>query len=266
MRRRSKRWQRDSTVTGTLRISVVANTNFTCGGGSSSVFSNALNALRDSMWTSSMMKTFVRACIGRNRVASMISRTSSTPVRLAASISTTSGWRSARMARQLSHTPQGSAVGPPLPSGPMQLSARAMMRAVVVLPTPRTPGQHEGVRDPVQRERTAQDANHRVLPDQIIERRRPVFARENPVGHGTCISRSRHARIDRGRFGGGASPNNPGPSGMGAGRSSWSRTSGHRRPVDPQISRLRFQARAALRGACCQSRALGGRPNKRPVR
>src|SRR5690349_11284976 len=35
--------------------------------------------------------------------------------------------------------PQGSGVGPPWPSGPMQLSARAMMRAVVVLPTPRTP-------------------------------------------------------------------------------------------------------------------------------
>src|SRR5436190_2238172 len=32
-RRRSKRWQRDSTVIGTLRISVVANTNLTCGGG-----------------------------------------------------------------------------------------------------------------------------------------------------------------------------------------------------------------------------------------
>ena len=49
-RRRSKRWQRDRTVIGTLRISVVANTNFTCGGGSSSVFSSALKALRDSMW------------------------------------------------------------------------------------------------------------------------------------------------------------------------------------------------------------------------
>jgi hypothetical protein len=42
--RRSKRWQRDSTVTGTLRISVVAKMNFTCGGGSSSVFSSALKA------------------------------------------------------------------------------------------------------------------------------------------------------------------------------------------------------------------------------
>ena len=57
MRRRSKRWQRDRTVTGTLRISVVAKMNFTCGGGSSSVLSSALKALRDSMWTSSMMKT-----------------------------------------------------------------------------------------------------------------------------------------------------------------------------------------------------------------
>src|SRR5262245_21049128 len=62
-----------------------------------------------------------------------------TPVRLAASISITSTWRSSAIAMQLSHWPQGSAVGPPLPSGPVQLSARAMMRAVVVLPTPRTP-------------------------------------------------------------------------------------------------------------------------------
>ena len=116
-RRRSNRWQRDSTVTGTLRSSVVANTNFTCGGGSSSVFSSALKALRDSMWTSSMTNTLVRACIGRKRVASMISRTSSTPVRQAASISTTSGWRSARMATQSGQTPQGSAVGPPCRQG-----------------------------------------------------------------------------------------------------------------------------------------------------
>ena len=54
-RRRSKRWQRDSTVTGTLRISVVAKTNLACSGGSSSVFRKALKAAVDSMWTSSMM-------------------------------------------------------------------------------------------------------------------------------------------------------------------------------------------------------------------
>ena len=54
-RRRSNRWQRDRIVTGTLRISVVANTNFACGGGSSSVFRKALNAFSESMWTSSTM-------------------------------------------------------------------------------------------------------------------------------------------------------------------------------------------------------------------
>jgi hypothetical protein len=61
------------------------------------------------------------------------------PVREAASISKMSGWRSSAMDLQLSHTPQGLTVGPPLPSGPVQFSARAMIRAVVVLPTPRTP-------------------------------------------------------------------------------------------------------------------------------
>ena len=44
------------------------------------------------------------------------------------------------MARQGSHCPQGWIVGSVrVPSGPTQLSARATMRAVVVLPTPRTP-------------------------------------------------------------------------------------------------------------------------------
>ncbi len=42
--RRSKRWQRDRTVIGTLRISVVAKMNFTCSGGSSSVFRRPLKA------------------------------------------------------------------------------------------------------------------------------------------------------------------------------------------------------------------------------
>ena len=54
-RARSNRWQRLNTVTGTLRISVVANTNFTCSGGSSRVFKSALKAFLESMCTSSMM-------------------------------------------------------------------------------------------------------------------------------------------------------------------------------------------------------------------
>ena len=69
----------------------------------------------------------------------MISRMSPTPVRLAASISSTSTWRPSAIATQASQTPQGSIVGPPAPSGPVQFSPLAMMRAVVVLPVPRMP-------------------------------------------------------------------------------------------------------------------------------
>jgi FPC/CPF motif-containing protein YcgG len=49
MRRRSKRWQRERIVGSTFSGSVVANMNFTCAGGSSSVLSSALNAAVESM-------------------------------------------------------------------------------------------------------------------------------------------------------------------------------------------------------------------------
>ena len=62
------------------------------------------------------------------------SRTLSTPVCVAASISSTSMSRPSAISTQASHTPHGSAVGPFT-----QFSARARMRAVVVLPTPRGP-------------------------------------------------------------------------------------------------------------------------------
>jgi hypothetical protein len=42
-----------------------------------------------------------------------------------------------------------------------------MIRAVVVLPVPRMPVMHEGLRDAVGLERVLQRAHHRVLPDQI---------------------------------------------------------------------------------------------------
>ena len=85
------------------------------------------------------MKTLVRTCIGRKRVdlddlAHVVDAGARGGVHL----------EHVRMAvgqdgDAVGQTPHGSAVGPPLPSGPMQFSARAMMRAVVVLPTPRTP-------------------------------------------------------------------------------------------------------------------------------
>ena len=62
------------------------------------------------------------------------SRMLSMPVWLAASISSTSMSRPCAISTQASHSPHGSAVGPLT-----QLSARARMRAVVVLPQPRGP-------------------------------------------------------------------------------------------------------------------------------
>ena len=54
-RRRSNRWHRDKTVTGTRRISVVAKINLTWGGGSSRVFNRPLKAAVESIWTSSII-------------------------------------------------------------------------------------------------------------------------------------------------------------------------------------------------------------------
>ena len=56
--------QRERMVSGSFCGSVVAKMNFTCGGGSSSVLSSALNAATDSMCTSSMMKTLCRSRCG----------------------------------------------------------------------------------------------------------------------------------------------------------------------------------------------------------
>ena len=56
MRRRSWRWQRESTVNGIFSGFVVAKMKRLRGGGSSRVFSSALKAAVESMWTSSMMK------------------------------------------------------------------------------------------------------------------------------------------------------------------------------------------------------------------
>ena len=104
------------------------------------------------------------------------SRTLSTCVLVAASISTTSMSRPCAISTQASHSPHGSAVGPL-----MQFSARARILAVVVLPTPRGP---ENTNDCAMRlagDRVAQRLRDPALPDDVIEPLRPPFARENLV-------------------------------------------------------------------------------------
>ena len=136
MRRKSNRWQRLRIVGSTRWGSVVASTNTTRGGGSSRVLSRALKAAVESMWHSSITYTFQRACTGAKRERSISSRMLSTPVFEAASISITSRALPAAMLVQRAQMPQGSGVGP---SPLMQLSERARMRALEVLPVPRGP-------------------------------------------------------------------------------------------------------------------------------
>ena len=50
------------------------------------------------------------------------------------------------------------------------------------LPHPAHAGQHEGVSDPPGLERVGQRPDHRLLPDQVLEPRRPVFARQHLIG------------------------------------------------------------------------------------
>ena len=120
----------------TFSGSVVANTNFTCGGGSSTNFSNALKPWVETMCASSMMNTLNRSRAGANAARSRSSRASSTPPWEAASISTTSIDPAPPRASstQLSQVPHGVDVGPFA-----QFRQRAKIRAEVVFPHPRGP-------------------------------------------------------------------------------------------------------------------------------
>lgn len=82
---------------------------------------------------------------------------------------------------QFSQMPHGWVVGPPLPSGPVQLRALAISRAVVVLPTPRMPGQNISVVKAVVVDGVGQGLHQRILPQQIFKILRAVFAGENHI-------------------------------------------------------------------------------------
>ena len=102
------------------------------------------------------------------------SRTLSMPVWVAASISRTSMSRPAAISRQASQMPHGSAVGPC-----SQFSARASMRAVVVLPTPRGPAKTNAWCDASARERVAECLRNGLLPDDVVEALGPPLAGED---------------------------------------------------------------------------------------
>ena len=111
----------------------------------------------------------------------MTSRTLSTWVLVAASISMTSMSRPCAISTQASQVPQGSAVGPVT-----QFRPRARMRAVVVLPTPRGPGEDERLRDALRGDRVAERLRDAALADDVIEPLRAPLAGENLIGHWRC--------------------------------------------------------------------------------
>ncbi len=131
---KSKRWQRSTTVAGTLFASVVASTNTVFGGGSSSVFRNAFHAAVESMCASSRMYTLRRPLTGAYATLSRSSRMSSTELFDAASISITSSDVARAIDTHESHTPHGSIVGPC-----SQFRHAARIFAIDVLPVPREP-------------------------------------------------------------------------------------------------------------------------------
>ncbi len=120
----------DWMVEGILSMLVVASMNIACDGGSSSIFSSPLNALTDSMCTSSMMYILYFAIIGANDMFSISFLTSSMPVLSAPFISCTSG--------EVPFSISASMISSFLLS-PVLQSSLASMRAIDVLPIPLCP-------------------------------------------------------------------------------------------------------------------------------
>src|SRR3989339_518093 len=124
-------------VGSNLWCSVVAKINITYSGGSSSIFRSALKAAVESICASSMINILYLDFVGLNRAFSMIfSRTLSTPVWLAASISITSIDDDRLISLQISQLLHGSTLFGFFPG---QLTALARRRAAVVLPIPLEP-------------------------------------------------------------------------------------------------------------------------------
>ena len=128
--------------------------------------------------------------------ASLIWRTSSTPLCEAASISSTSGWRLSMIAWQCTPITGILIVGLFRPSRRAFVIERARKNACGGrFADPAHAGQNPGLRNAAGLECVRDRAHHGVLPDQVVEGCRPVFARE----HAVSIAR----RLGRGRTGNG---------------------------------------------------------------
>ena len=86
--------------------------------------------------------------------------------------------RASLISLQRAHSLQGVGVGPR-----SQLRALARMRAALVLPTPRTPGEQVAVGDAAALDGVGEDAGDVLLPHHVRETLRPPFAGQNEIRH-----------------------------------------------------------------------------------
>ena len=202
MRRRSKRWQRDSTVTGTLRISVVAKMNFTCGGGSSSVFSRRVERLlRQHVHFVDDVDLVARAgrCIAHavDDLADVVDAGARGGVHL----QDVDMARSRRWPRRDRRRRTGGWSGRRLAVGPDAVEGAGEDARGGGLADAAHAGEHEGVGDAAGGEGVRQRPHHRLLPDQAGEILRPVFARQHAIGFGPRGSRWRIEAKARAKIG-----------------------------------------------------------------
>ena len=81
-----------------------------------------------------------------------------------------------------------------LPSGPTQFRHLASRRALVVLPTPRTPVKRKACAIRPARDGVRERARDVVLPDQVLEGLRAVLASENEVAHAPSAYNARERK------------------------------------------------------------------------
>ena len=122
------------------------------------------------------------------------SRTLSTPVCVAASISSTSMSRPSAISTQASH--DAARIG----GRPVHAVQRARQDARRRrLADAARPGEHERLREPAARQRVPQRPRHRLLADDVVELLRPPLARDDLVGHWMQIADCR-VQIARSSF------------------------------------------------------------------
>ena len=178
MRCRSNRWQRLRIVGRTFCGSVVAKMNFTCGGGSSSVLSSALNAAgREHVHFVDDVDLVAALRRGVADVVAQLAHVVDAVVARAVDLDARRGVAGGDL---LAVVADAAGRGGRALHAVERLGEDARGRG---LADAARPDEEIGVGEAVLLDRVLQRLRDVVLPDQIVKRLRPIFARENLVAH-----------------------------------------------------------------------------------